>query len=368
MTLKLKHNPIIIAGPCSAESREQLFQTAKQIIQSVSIDYFRAGVWKPRTRPSSFEGKGIEALQWLYELKNELKLPICIEVIQPQHVELALKYNIDAIWIGARTTTNPYSVNELAQTLQSVQIPVMIKNPMHPEIKLWIGAIERIINSGIQEVIAIHRGFYYYGNEKYRNKPLWQVPLELKTIFPDIPVICDPSHIAGKKEYIFEIAQKAMNIGLNGLMIETHFNPSIALSDKDQQITPDELKELLNKIKFLNNNSSDPIFENTLQNLRQIIDEIDEDVLTLLSKRFDIVKQIAYYKKNHNVTAFQLSRWKDILKSRKNLAKELQINDTFVHHFLSLLHEESINIQNKILNQPEPEEKQQDYDNKRRNS
>lgn len=368
MNLKEKHKPIIIAGPCSAESKEQVFQTAKQIARSISIDYFRAGVWKPRTRPGSFEGKGIEALQWLQDIKTEFNLPVCIEVIQPKHIELALKHNIDAVWIGARTTTNPYSINEIAQALQNIQIPVMIKNPMHPEINLWMGAIERIKNSGIQKIIAIHRGFYYYGNDKYRNKPLWQVPLELKTIFPDIPIICDPSHIAGKREYIFEIAQKAMNIGLNGLMIETHSNPSLALSDKDQQITPDELKKLLDKIKFLNNNSSDPVFENTLQNLRQIIDEIDEDILTLLSKRFDVVKQIAYYKKNQNVTAFQLSRWKDILTSRKKLAKELQINDNFVHHFLSLLHEESINIQNKILNEPQTEQTLEYYDHKRRNS
>lgn len=364
----LHNTPIIIAGPCSAESQEQLWNTAQQIRNLSTIHYFRAGVWKPRTRPGNFEGKGEEALKWLLNIKHQLHLPVCIEVAHPNHVELALKYNIDAVWIGARTTTNPFSVNELASALQNVPIPVMVKNPMHPEIKLWIGAIERIRNAGVMSVLAIHRGFFYYGNDKYRNKPLWQLPLELKTIFPEIPIICDPSHIAGKKEYVFEIAQKAMNIGLNGLMIETHYNPSVAISDKKQQLTPTELQELLSKIKFPHHHSADPIFENTLQNLRQIIDEIDEDILTLLSKRFDIVKQIAYYKKNQNVTAFQLSRWKDILKSRKNIAKELQINDTFVHHFLSLLHEESINIQNKILNESQSEQTQEYYDNKRRNS
>ncbi len=364
--IAIHNTPIIVAGPCSAESQEQLWNTAQQLRNLSTIHYFRAGVWKPRTRPGNFEGKGEEALKWLLNIKHQLHLPVCIEVAHPHHVELALKYNIDAVWIGARTTTNPFSVNELASALQNVPIPVMVKNPMHPEIKLWIGAIERIWNAGVISVLAVHRGFFYYGNDKYRNKPLWQLPLELKTIFPEIPIICDPSHIAGKKEYVFEIAQKAMNIGLNGLMIETHYNPSTALSDKEQQLTPVELKQLLDNLKLFESHSPDPVFENTLQHLRQIIDEIDEDILVLLSKRFDIVQQIACYKKEQCVTAFQLSRWKDILKSRKNLAKELHMNDSFIHDFLALLHEESINIQNKILNQKTADTQTADYDNKRR--
>lgn len=344
-------SPIIIAGPCSAEEEEQVIKTAQSIKEIIpSITLFRAGIWKPRTRPGKFEGHGEQALQWLYQAKQLFQLPMCIEIANPQHLELALKYKIDAVWIGARTTTNPFSVNEIASALKGVQIPVMIKNPMHPEIKLWIGAIERIMNAGIKDIVAIHRGFFYYGNEKYRNKPLWQIPLELKTTFPNLPIICDPSHIAGKKEYLFEIAQKAINIGMNGLMIETHINPSLALSDKEQQITPSELQQLLSQIKFLHTTSEDPLFKNTLNVLRQIIDEIDEDILNLLAKRADIVRQIAYYKKEKNVTVFQLSRWKDILQTRKSLAKELNINEQFIHQFLTLLHEESINIQNQILN------------------
>ncbi|RME19585.1 MAG: 3-deoxy-7-phosphoheptulonate synthase [Bacteroidetes bacterium] len=350
-----QHKPFIIAGPCSAESEEQIIQTAQEIKSISEVSLFRAGVWKPRTRPGKFEGHGESALQWLSEVKRKFALPVCIEVAYPHHVELALKYNIDAVWIGARTTTNPFSVNEIAAALQNTSIPVMIKNPMHPEIKLWIGAIERIINVGITNIAAIHRGFFYYGNEKYRNKPLWQLPLELKTIFPDIPLICDPSHIAGKREYLYEIAQKAMNIGMNGLMIETHIHPSTALSDREQQITPRELKQLLSNIKFLKNSSEDPLFKSTLDVFRQMIDEIDEDILTLIAKRLEIVQQIAIYKKEKNVTAFQLSRWKDILKTRKSLAKELNISEHFIHQLLALLHEESINIQNKILSQQESE-------------
>lgn len=352
------NQPIIIAGPCSAESEGQILNTAKQISEIQQVRYFRAGIWKPRTRPGSFEGFGEEALKWLLKAKKEYNISTCIEVAHPSHVELALKYEIDAVWIGARTTTNPFSVNEIAQALHSTNIPVLIKNPMHPEIKLWMGAIERIQNTGIKSIAAIHRGFFYYGNEKYRNKPLWQIPLELKTVFPDIPIICDPSHIAGKKEYLFEIAQKAMNIGLNGLMIETHIQPSIALSDKEQQITPTELKHLLNQITFYTTTSNDPLFTNKLNILRQIIDEIDEDLLHLIAKRLEIVTQIAHYKKEHKVTAFQLSRWKNILQSRKNLAKELQLRENFIHQLLSLLHEESINIQNQVLNSQSPHLKQ----------
>lgn len=352
---KYASQPLIIAGPCSAESREQIFSTAQQLKQIPEVILFRAGVWKPRTRPGSFEGYGEKALQWLAEMKQSFDLPVCIEVASPQHVELALRYNIDAIWLGARTTANPFSVNEIAYALQNVNIPVMIKNPMHPEIKLWIGAIERIMKAGIKNIAAIHRGFFYYGNEKYRNKPLWQIPLELKTLFPEMPIICDPSHIAGKREYLYEVSQKAMNIGLNGLMIETHFNPDIALSDKEQQITPFELQQLLSQLKFFQSNSDDPTFKNQLSIFRQMIDEIDEDIIHLIAKRLDIVKQIAYYKKENNVTAFQLSRWKDIMQSRMNLAKELQINESFIHQFLRLLHEESINTQNKVLNQSDSE-------------
>ncbi|MCX7727848.1 MAG: bifunctional 3-deoxy-7-phosphoheptulonate synthase/chorismate mutase type II [Bacteroidia bacterium] len=348
-------SPVIIAGPCSAESKEQLFQTAESIKNIPNISLFRAGIWKPRTSPGKFEGHGETALKWLSEVKQQYNIPVCTEVASPQHVELALKYHIDVVWIGARTTTNPFSVNEIASALQNVQIPIMIKNPMHPEIKLWIGAIERIMNVGINNIAAIHRGFFYYGNDQYRNKPLWQIPLELKTQFPDIPIICDPSHIAGKKEYLFEISQKALNIGMNGLMIETHINPSIALSDKEQQITPSELKILLSKLKFLDTTSDDPLFKNTLDIFRQIIDEIDEDILNLIARRFDVVQQIALYKKEKNVMAFQLSRWKEILKNRKTISKELNISEHFIHHFLSLLHEESINIQNKILNQNDTE-------------
>lgn len=345
--------PLVIAGPCSAENEEQILEIMQQLKQNPLVSLFRAGIWKPRTRPGGFEGYGEQALIWLARAKKQIGLPICTEVAKPQHVELALKYEVDVLWIGARTTTNPFSVNEISEALKGVHIPVMIKNPMHPEIKLWIGAIERIAQAGISNIAAIHRGFFYYGNEQYRNKPLWQIPLELKTIFPDLPIICDPSHIAGKREYILEISQKAMNIGFNGLMIETHPNPSQALSDKEQQLTPNELNELLSQIKFLEHTSDDPAFNNTIQIFRQIIDEIDEDILHLIAKRLDIVRQIAYCKKERSIAAFQLSRWKDILQSRQSLARALNISDNFLYQFISLLHEEALNVQHHVLNQSE---------------
>ncbi len=344
-----KH-PIIIAGPCSAESYNQVISTAKALSDIKDISLFRAGIWKPRTRPGGFDGVGEDGLKWLQDVKQQFNLRVCTEIANPHHAELILKYNIDAVWIGARTTTNPFSVNEIASSLKGVDIPVMVKNPMHPDIKLWLGAIERFKNLGISNIAAIHRGFYYYGNEKYRNKPLWQIPLELKTILPDISIICDPSHISGNKTLVETIAQKAMNIGMNGLMIETHINPELALSDKEQQLSPLELKDLLTHLHYPAISTSNNQFNNQLADLRAIIDEIDEDLLNLLSKRTDIVKQIAYYKKEHSITAFQLSRWKEIIKTRKHISDKLDLDDEFILNILSLIHEYSINTQNQIIN------------------
>ena len=243
--LPLTAEPLLIAGPCGAESLEQLIATAKGLKELNKVSLFRAGVWKPRTRPNAFEGKGEEALKWLNEIKKEFGFKITVEVANAQHTELALKYGIDVLWIGARTTVNPFSVQEIADVLKGTDIPVMVKNPIHADLQLWIGALERINNSGINKLAAIHRGFHVYGKTKYRNKPMWQLPIELRTLFPELPIICDPSHISGNKELIPSVAQKALDLGMNGLMIESHFNPSIALSDAEQQLTPIQLGELI---------------------------------------------------------------------------------------------------------------------------
>lgn len=246
--LNIQSQPVLIAGPCGAESIEQLRATAQGLKEGGKTSLFRAGVWKPRTRPNAFEGRGEEALKWLQEIKNEFGFKLTVEVANAQHTELALKYGIDVLWIGARTTVNPFTVQEIADALRGVQVPVMIKNPIHADLQLWIGAIERIANSGVQQIAAIHRGFHFYGKTKYRNKPLWQLPIELRTHFPSLPLICDPSHIGGTRELVQPIAQKALDLGMDGLMIESHYDPSIALSDAQQQLTPQALTALIDNL------------------------------------------------------------------------------------------------------------------------
>ena len=342
--------PLIIAGPCGAESLEQLIYTAKNLKETNKISLFRAGIWKPRTRPNSFEGKGEEALKWLSEIKKEFNFKTTVEVANAQHTELALSYGVDVLWIGARTTVNPFSVQEIADVLKGTNIPVMVKNPIHADLQLWIGAIERINNSGITKLAAIHRGFYNYGKSKYRNKPLWQIPIELRTLFPDLPIICDPSHISGNKELIYSVAQKALDLGMNGLMIESHFNPDSALSDAEQQLTPHQLNSLVSKLIIRKQNSSDNDVAINLSELRNIVDEIDEELITVLKKRTQIINKIGVYKKKHHITIFQLERWQEILRTRAQLAEKLGISRNHIEKIYQVLHEESIRIQNDIMN------------------
>lgn len=342
--------PLLIAGPCGAESLEQLQQTAKGLKALNKVSLFRAGVWKPRTRPNAFEGKGEEALKWLAEIKKEFGFKITVEVANAQHTELALKYGIDVLWIGARTTVNPFSVQEIADVLKGTDIPVMIKNPIHADLQLWVGAIERVSNSGITKLAAIHRGFYVYGKTKYRNKPMWQLPIELRTLFPELPIICDPSHISGNRELIPSIAQKALDLGMNGLMIESHFNPSIALSDAEQQLTTVQLGELICKLILRKQRASDTTVIDKLAELRNIIDEVDEELINVLKKRTQIIEEIGTYKKEHHITIFQLERWQEILRTRAQLAEKLGISRNHVEKICQLLHEESIRIQNGVMN------------------
>ncbi|MBI2721549.1 MAG: bifunctional 3-deoxy-7-phosphoheptulonate synthase/chorismate mutase type II [Bacteroidetes bacterium] len=345
------NEPLLISGPCGAESLDQLLKTAKGLNDLNKVSLFRAGVWKPRTRPNAFEGKGEEALKWLAEVKKQFGFKITVEVANAQHTELALKYGIDVLWIGARTTVNPFSVQEIADVIKGVDIPVMIKNPIHADLQLWIGAIERIYNSGTNKIAAIHRGFYYYGKTKYRNKPMWQLPIELKTHYPDLPIICDPSHISGKRELIPFIAQKALDLGMNGLMIESHYDPSIALSDAEQQPTPLQLNELLSKLVLRKQKTGDTIALDKLQQFRNMIDEIDDELINVIKKRTQVIEQIGTYKKEHNITIFQLERWQEILRTRAQWAEKLGLSRLHIERLCQLLHDESIKIQNDVMNE-----------------
>lgn len=342
--------PLIISGPCGAESLNQVMQTAEGLKATGKVSLFRSGIWKPRTRPNAFEGKGEEALGWLQEVKQHYGFKTTVEVANAQHVELALKYGVDVLWIGARTTVNPFSVQEIADALKGVEVPVMVKNPIHADLQLWIGAIERIYNSGTNKIAAIHRGFHFYGKTKYRNKPLWQVPIELRTLFPDLPIICDPSHISGNRELILPVSQKALDLGMNGLMIESHVNPEAALSDAQQQITPVQLDELISKMVIRKQSTDDVAMTNKLSELRKIIDEIDDELLNVLRRRIQIIEEIGRYKKDHNITIFQLERWQEILRTRGQWADKIGLSRQHVEKICQLLHEESIRIQNGLMN------------------
>jgi chorismate mutase len=345
-----KNEHLLIAGPCGAESEEQVLQTAEGIASNKHIKVFRAGIWKPRTRPNSFEGVGERGLQWLQQVQKKHGLLTTVEVANREHAELALKHGVDILWIGARTTVNPFSVQEIADVLKGTDVPVMIKNPVHPDLQLWIGAIERINQAGIKKIVAIHRGFHDPHKGIYRNAPLWEIPIELKTIFPNIPVICDPSHIGGKRNLLKEIAQKSLDLGMQGLMIESHINPQQALSDAQQQLTPDALHQLLSELLYRQTTSSNEKFNDKLYNLRNIIDELDEEVMLLLQKRMEIIGQIGEYKKENNVSIFQLERWREILKSRIHSGLDKKLDKDFIEKFCQLLHEESIRVQNDLMN------------------
>lgn len=343
--------PLLIAGPCGAESPEQLLQTAERLKALDRVSLFRAGIWKPRTRPGAFEGKGEEALQWLRQVKKETGLMTTVEVANRQHAELALKHGVDVLWIGARTSANPFSVQEIADVLMGVKIPVMVKNPIHADLQLWIGAIERIYNSGISQIAAVHRGFHVYGKTKYRNKPMWQIPIELRTLFPDLPVICDPSHISGNRELIPSVSQKALDLGMDGLMIESHVRPSEALSDAQQQLTPEALGDLMSGLVIRKSTTDSVVVTDRLTQLRNIIDEVDDELMNVLKRRLQTIGEIGLYKKEHGITIFQLGRWQEILRTRGQWADKMGISRQHVEKLCQLLHEESIRVQNELMNE-----------------
>jgi chorismate mutase len=344
-------NPLLISGPCSLETEKQALDTARLLAKDKRVFVYRGGVWKPRTRPGMFEGVGSVGLKWLQLVKQETGLPVGTEVANAQHTEEAMKAGLDVLWIGARSTASPFVVQEIADVVKGSNAVVMVKNPVNPDVQLWMGAIERVYQAGIKNIVAIHRGFTPFKETKYRNYPNWQTVIELRRLMPNLPIICDPSHIAGKREYLFEISQKAFDMGLEGLMIESHIDPSCALSDAAQQLTPADLAKLLDRLVIRHESANNPEFENQLDVLRNRIDAIDVELLETLSSRVEIVKQIGRYKKENNVTALQINRWAQLMEDRVNLGKRLQLNDTFVKILFQLIHEDSVRMQTEIMDE-----------------
>ena len=343
------NNPLLISGPCSLESEEQTLATARELAKDKRVMVYRGGIWKPRTRPGSFEGMGTVALEWLKLAKQETGLLTGTEVANAQHVEECLKADVDILWIGARSTASPFVVQEIADVLKGTDKIVMVKNPVNPDVQLWLGAIERLNQAGLKNLVAIHRGFTPFGESKYRNYPNWQTVIELRQLMPNLPIICDPSHIAGKREYLFEISQKAFDLGLDGLMLESHIDPSCALSDKDQQVTPAELSKILDKLVIRYENSNDPQFENKLDALRSRIDGIDHEIMEILASRMEIIKQIGNYKKENKVTALQINRWTQFMDDRIKTAKKLNLDETLIKLLFQLIHEDSVRQQTDIM-------------------
>jgi chorismate mutase len=339
--------PYLIAGPCSAESENQLLTIAKAV--EGTADIFRAGVWKPRTKPNSFEGIGKDALSWLKTIQQETSLKVVTEVATAKHVELCLESGVDMLWIGARTTVNPFYVQEIAEALRGVDIPVFVKNPIHPELGLWLGAFERLHKVGVKQLAAIHRGFYSYEKVAFRNDPKWEIPIKLREEVRDLPIICDPSHIAGKSALVGDIAQTAMDINLDGLMIETHHNPSAALSDAEQQVTPKELNSIMNNLVLRDTKLRDEEFKGRLLNFRNQIDNFDTKIIELLDNRKQVVEHIANFKNENKLTIFQIDRWFEILNTRKENANLLGVDEQMVEEIFALIHKYSILTQTKIM-------------------
>lgn len=335
---------MVIAGPCSAETEEQVMTTALDLA-SKGCHMFRAGVWKPRTKPGGFEGHGEPALKWMQQVKKETGMLVGTEVATPEHVELALKYGIDILWIGARTTANPFAVQALADSLEGVDVPVLIKNPVNPDLELWIGALERINRAGITRLGAIHRGFSSIDNKMYRNLPMWQIPIELRRRIPNLPIFSDPSHISGRRDLIAPLCQQAMDLGLNGLIVESHCNPDEAWSDAKQQVTPEVLDYILGLLVIRDSKTS----TEDIKALRKQIDEIDNELMEMLSKRMRVCREIGQYKKEHNMTVLQTSRYNEILEKRGAQGVLCGMDAQFVKTVYEAIHEESVRQQIEII-------------------
>jgi chorismate mutase len=347
--LSPKGEQVLIAGPCSAESEQQMLQTAIPIAVDFPNTIFRAGAWKPRTKPGQFEGRGEDALKWLAQVKAQTGMRVTTEVAVPRHVEQALKYGIDVLWIGARTTVNPFMVQELADAMRGTNIPVMVKNPLHPDLQLWIGGLERFIKSGITNVAAIHRGFYTFEHSEYRNAPRWELVYELQQLLPQMPIVCDISHIAGTTSLLQMIAQQAVDLKLDGMMIETHCDPAHALSDAQQQVTPTGLKNLLSGLKTKNSEFTEEVTKLSMAAIRTKIDELDQKLMNNLSLRMELALEIGELKKEHNVSILQLQRWKEVIERSMHKADEMGLYREFVRNIFIQIHDESIRLQAALL-------------------
>ena len=338
--------PFVIAGPCSAETEEQVMTTALQLAMR-GCRMFRAGVWKPRTKPGGFEGNGEKALPWLKRVKEETGMLIATEVATPEHVELSLKYGVDILWVGARTSANPFAMQALADSLKGVDVPVLVKNPVNPDLELWIGALQRINQAGVKRLAAIHRGFSSFDKKIYRNLPMWQIPIELRRRIPELPIICDPSHIGGRRELIAPLCQQAMDLGFDGLMVESHCSPDAAWSDAKQQVTPDVLDYILGLLVI----RDETVTTEGITALRKQIDELDNNLMELLAKRMRVCREIGQYKKEHNMTVLQTGRYNEILDKRGAQGSLCGMDPNFVKEIFEHIHEESVRQQMEIINQ-----------------
>ncbi len=346
----LTKRPLIISGPCSAETEEQVMETAIRLKKTGKVDALRAGIWKPRTRPGSFEGVGTKGLNWLSQARKVTGLPVAVEVATGKQVEDALHFDVDILWIGARTTVNPFSVQEVADALRGAKVPVLIKNPINPDLELWIGAVERVAKAGITNIGLIHRGFSSYGNTEYRNAPMWHLAIEMKRRNPGMMIINDPSHISGNRVLLQSVAQKAIDLDFDGIMIESHIDPDNAWSDAKQQITPEKLAELLEGITWRHETTDAKEFQIALEKLREQINHIDDELVYLLGQRMKIADQIGTYKKENNITILQTNRWNEILERAAKKGEKMGLSREFITKYYDAVHMESINHQNKIMN------------------
>lgn len=343
--------PLIISGPCSAETEVQVLATAQQLAATEQVHVFRAGIWKPRTRPGMFEGVGRVGLPWLQKAKALTGQPMAVEVATAKQVEYALQHDIDLLWIGARTTVNPFSVQEIADALRGLDIPVLIKNPINPDIELWSGAVERIARAGIRRYGLVHRGFSSYGNTEFRNAPMWHLAIEMKLRYPNIPILNDPSHICGRRDKLHHVMQKAVDLDYDGLMIESHICPDKAWSDAAQQLTPDALMQLMQQIVWRKEHTESPSLHSLLDELRQQISQLDDELLEILSKRMQLVQEIGRYKKANNLTILQAGRWAEITEKAIHNGTAKGLSASFIKNFYEAMHIESIDQQKKIMDE-----------------
>ena len=348
---KWNKRPLIISGPCSAETEEQVIETAVRLHKTGRVDMMRAGIWKPRTRPGSFEGIGTKGLPWLQQAKKLTGIPVAVEVATAKQVEDALHFDVDVLWIGARTTVNPFSVQEVADALRGADVPVLIKNPINPDLELWIGALERVAKAGIKQIGLIHRGFSSYGNTEYRNAPMWHLAIEMKLRNPGLLFINDPSHICGRRDILQDVAQQAIDLDFDGLIIESHIDPDKAWSDAKQQITPERLAEMLNNIRWRKEDVASEEYHAALEKLRQQINQLDDELMQILGQRMKVSEKIGQYKKDNNITILQTNRWNAIIERAFNKGEKLGLSKEFITKYFDAVHMESINHQNKIMNE-----------------